>query len=158
MSNTGFSFRGSGLYGLVATILGLIALYYVAKGAFWVLTWVAPILLIITLVLDYSVVTDYFKMLWNMILRNPIMGILASVLTFFAFPVVIFFLFGRAWFGYYIRKQHRQFESTFEPNKPPKQQHNEAEFVPYEEVVDNRLDDTNFNPNFDTPKTKQERK
>ncbi len=153
MSNNSFSFKGGGLYGLIATILLFIALFYIAKGIFWVLTWVSPILLIITLVLDYQVVINYLKMLWGMILRSPITGILASIISFFAFPIVILFLFGRAWFGYYIRKKQREQASFFQQFQETQQR--EEEFVSYEEVIDNRLDDSINQTTFESNKEKK---
>lgn len=153
MSNNQFYFRGNGLYGIIATILFLIALYYIAKGVFWVLTWVSPVLLIATLVIDYQVVLDYLKMLWNMILRTPIMGILAAALSVFGFPVVILFLFGRAWFGYYLRKKQKEQADFFQRFKEQQQQ--EEEFVQYEEIIDNRLDDSEIEPPFEPEKEKK---
>ena len=153
MPNSSSSFKGGGLYGLIATILFFIVLFYIAKGIFWVLTWVSPVLLIITLVLDYQVVTNYLKMLWGMILRTPIMGILSSIISFFAFPVVILFLFGRAWFGYYIRKKQREQAAFFQQFQESQQR--EEEFVPYEEVIDNRLDDSDIQATFEPNKEKR---
>lgn len=154
MSNTGYSFRGSGLYGLIVTILTLIALYYVAKGAFWILNVVAPLLLIVTLVLDHKVVVDYFKMLWRMILNTPIIGILAAVLSVVAFPVVIFFLFGRAWFGYYIRKKQKDMNDTFQQHFQ-QQQAKEEEFVPYEEIKDQQLNESDWTSTYEPDKQKK---
>lgn len=141
MKNSNLSFKGSGLYSLIAGILLFIALFYIAKGVFWVLTWVSPVLLIATLVLDYKVVTDFLLMLWNMILRSPISGILFTAISFVAFPITILYLFGRAWIGYYLRKKTRENASFFQQfQENAKQQENE-EFVPYEEIKDGFLED-----------------
>jgi hypothetical protein len=129
MTNTNFTFKGGGLYGFIVTVILLIVLFYVAKGIFWVLTWLSPVLLIATLVLDYSVVTNYLKMLWGMITRTPIWGILVSVISFFAFPVVIMFLFGRAWFGYYVRKKTKEYKT-----QDTQMGSENEEFVAYEEI------------------------
>jgi hypothetical protein len=153
MSNNSFSFKGGGLYGLIATILLFIAVYYIAKGVFWVLYWVSPLMLIATVVLDYQVVINYLKMLWGMILRSPITGILASIISFFAFPIVILFLLGRAWFGYYIRKKQREQNAFFQQFHETQQR--EEEFVPYEEVIDNRLDDSTNQTTFEPNKEKK---
>jgi hypothetical protein len=153
MSNNQFSFRGNGLYGIIATVLFLIALYYIAKGVFWLLTWLSPVLLVATLVIDYQVVVDYLKMLWNMILRTPIMGILAAILSVLGFPIVVVFLFGRAWFGYYIRKKQREQAAFFQKFKEQKEQ--QEEFVSYEEVIDNRLDESDITPTFEPEKERK---
>lgn len=71
-------------------------LFFLAKGMFWLLSWVAPILLIITLILDYTVVTDFFKFIWKLLKENTIMGILSVFLVIFGYPVVAGFLFFKA--------------------------------------------------------------
>ena len=158
MQNSNLSFKGSGLYSLIAGILLFIALFYIAKGVFWVLSWTAPVLLIAALVLDYKVVTDYLLMLWNMILRSPISGILFTAISFVAFPITILYLFGRAWGGYYVRKKVRENASFFQQfQENAKQQENE-EFVPYEEIKDGFLDDTTPQTMFDSEKEKVIRK
>jgi hypothetical protein len=157
MSNTGFSFKSSGLYGLIVGVITLIALFYAAKGVFWVLKWVSPVLLIATLVLDYQVVVDYLKMLWNMILRSPITGVLFSAISFFAFPVTILYLFGRAWFGYYVRKKQREQSAFFQQFNENNREPQEDEFVAYEEIKDGFLGDTPNEPLFDKNKEKQQR-
>lgn len=153
MTNNQFSFRGNGLYGIIATVLFLIALFYIAKGVFWVLTWVSPVLLIATLVIDYQVVINYLKMLWGMIIRTPIKGVLAAALSVLGFPVVILFLFGRAWFGYYIRKKQKEQSEFFQRFK--EQQEQEEEFVSYEEINDNRLDESDIDTTFEPKKEKK---
>ncbi|MFZ4544405.1 MAG: hypothetical protein ACOYOA_10175 [Saprospiraceae bacterium] len=134
MTNSGYSFRSGGIPGLIMTILGLVALYYIAKGAFWLLTWLSPVLLIATLVLDYQVVINFLKMMWALILRNPVLGILSSILSIFGFPIVIFFLFGRAWFGYYTRKKQKEQFEYFRQNDG--QADTQDDFVSYEEITD----------------------
>lgn len=71
-------------------------LFFLAKGMFWLLSWVAPILLIITLILDYTVVTDFFKFIWKLLKENTIMGILSVFLVIFGYPVVAGYLFFKA--------------------------------------------------------------
>ena len=44
---------------IVGAILGLIALFWLAKGVFFILNIIAPFLLIITLILNYKVVLGY---------------------------------------------------------------------------------------------------
>lgn len=71
-------------------------LFFVAKGVFWVLSWVAPVLLIATLIIDHRVVTDFLKFVWKLLQENPLMGIAALLLIFFGYPVVSGFLFVKA--------------------------------------------------------------
>ena len=133
MSDSGYHFRSSGLAGVIITALVMIGLFYIAKGIFTLLYWVSPVLLIATLLLDYRVVVRYFKMLWSLLLRNPLLGVLTALLTFFAYPVVIFFLFGRAWFGYSVRKAQGN-RTNHQKNQYAEQQTDE--FVAYEEIKD----------------------
>jgi hypothetical protein len=158
MQNSNFSFKGTGLYSLIAGILLFIALFYIAKGVFWVLTWLSPVLLIATLVLDYKVVTDYLLMLWNMILRSPISGILFTAISFVAFPITALYLFGRAWFGYYIRKKTRENASFFQQFQENAKQQESEEFVSYEEIKDGFLDEATPQATFESEKEKITRK
>lgn len=72
------------------------ALFWIARGIFTILTYVAPILLLATLVINYKIVVNYGKWLWKQLQNNPIMGVLAILLTIIGFPVVSFLLFGKA--------------------------------------------------------------
>ena len=46
-----------GFGSIIALILFLVMIYYIIKGAYFVLGIIAPILLIATLIIDYKVVT-----------------------------------------------------------------------------------------------------
>ncbi len=91
---------GSSPFGFLGPLLILAlfftGLFFLAKGVFWLLSWVAPILLIITLILDYTVVTDFFKFVGKLLRENTIMGILAVLLVIFGYPIVSGFLFFKA--------------------------------------------------------------
>jgi len=92
--------RGGGIGG---TILGFIIIaalamvvWFFLKSIFAVLSFVAPVLLISTLFLNFDVVKDYGKFLVNTMKTNPGMGILYGVGTFLAFPLVVAYLFSKA--------------------------------------------------------------
>lgn len=72
------------------------ALFWIARGIFTILTYVAPILLLATLLINYKIVVNYGKWLWKQLQNNPIMGVIAILLTIIGFPVVSFLLFGKA--------------------------------------------------------------
>ncbi len=72
------------------------ALFWIARGIFTILTYVAPILLLATLFINYKIVVNYGKWLWKQLQNNPIMGVIAILLTIIGFPVVSFLLFGKA--------------------------------------------------------------
>ena len=72
--------------------------------------------------LDYTVVTGFFKYLWKLLRENPVIGILSCVLTFFGFPFVSAYLFFKAWARKSIHKKVSEFQKRNE------------EFSEYEEV------------------------
>ncbi len=74
----------------------LFGIYYLIKGAYFVLGIIAPVLLIATLVIDHKVVTGYLKTLYELLKKNPIMGILAILMTVIGSPFVAGYLFAKA--------------------------------------------------------------
>ena len=81
----------------IAMAIGaLILLFFLARIAFNIVYWIAPFLFLATLVIDYKVVVDYGKWVLGLFKMNPLYGLGASVVTFFVYPVVAFFLFGKA--------------------------------------------------------------
>lgn len=103
------------------------ALFFLAKGVFWLLSWVAPILFIITLIIDYTVVRDFFVFVWKLLNENTLMGVLAVLLVFFGYPIVSGYLFFKALGKRSLKKVYEKVE---------KEQNTYTEF---EEVVE---DDT----------------
>ncbi|MEP7268483.1 MAG: hypothetical protein ABI844_12720 [Saprospiraceae bacterium] len=88
-------------YTLTETIMGLVmmaavlwAALYLFKGIFKILAWAAPVMFIAALIINYKVVLSYGKMLIVLLQKNLIYGIIATVLTFFAFPIVAAVLLG----------------------------------------------------------------
>ncbi len=113
------------LLALSLVILFVVALFYIAKGVFWLLAKAAPFLLIAAIILNYRVVWGYAIWLKDLLMRNPLMGIIAVVATIIGFPIVSGFLFLKS----LSTKRERQ--------QQPK-------FVPYEEVEDDFLDLSDF--------------
>ena len=77
----------------IAIILGL---FWIAKGIFKLLSFIAPVILIAALVINYRVVLGYLRWLGESFQRNPIFGVVAIALSFLAFPLVAVFLLFRA--------------------------------------------------------------
>lgn len=100
-----------------------VALYFVAKSVFTILSWVAPVLLILAAIFDYRTIIDYGKWLWNLLRKDILMGIGAVVLTVVGFPVIAGFLFAKALF----RKKVGEMEKNMQTEK-------NGQFVDYEEV------------------------
>jgi len=84
------------LVGALTMIMVMVGLFYLAKGIFTILYWVAPILLLITLFINHKVVLNYGKWILNQYKnQNWPVAIGASALTVLAYPFVILFLFGK---------------------------------------------------------------
>ncbi len=108
---------------MFAFIAFMVLLFYVAKGVFWIMSMVAPVLFIITLLFRRQVVFDYGRSLMRLVKSSPFMGIAAIVLSFIAFPLVSTFLFGKAML---LRKVDSAKENM--------RQKEEQEFTEYEEI------------------------
>lgn len=90
--NSPFGFLGP----LLILAVFFTVLFFMAKGLFWLLSWVAPVLLILTLIIDYKVVKDFFTFIFSLLKNNPLVGILALVMIVFAYPFVAGYLFVKA--------------------------------------------------------------
>jgi len=117
--------RVSPLFAMLAFIGVMVALFYLAKGVFWILSFVAPVLLIATFFINRQVIFDYAKSLIKLTKTNPFIGIVGIVLSFVAFPLVSAFLFGKAML---IRKVGSLKENM--------RQKEEEEYTEYEEIVE----------------------
>jgi predicted membrane protein len=109
-----------GSFGVVIMlIVFLVAMFFIAKGIFTVLSWVAPLLLILTAVFDYTVIIDYGKFLLKLLKENLLFGIIGIILTIIGFPIVSGFLFFKA----YARKKLKDYTKQQQPK-----------YVDYEEI------------------------
>lgn len=84
------------IVGVIGLVLILIVVYYLIQGLFWVLGIIAPILLILTFFIDRKVIIDYGKWVLNLFKTKWYLGLGAGAMTFFGFPFVSAFLFGKA--------------------------------------------------------------
>ena len=108
---------------LIMLVVVFMLIFFVARGVFRLLTWMAPFLFIATLILDYKVILSYGKYLLRTLERNVIWGIVMTVLTVIGFPLVIAFLFGKA----LLFRRVKTVEKDMEDEKM-------GEYIPYEEV------------------------
>ena len=108
---------------LIMLVVVFMLIFFVARGVFRLLTWMAPFLFIATLILDYKVILSYGKYLLRTLERNVIWGIVMTVLTVIGFPLVIAFLFGKA----LLFRRVKTVEKEMEDEKM-------GEYIPYEEV------------------------
>ncbi len=91
-SNSPFGFLGP----LLILTIFFTAFFFLAKGLFWLLSWVAPILLIITLIIDYKIVVNFLKYLWELLKNNTVLGIISVILVVLGYPFVCGFLLLKA--------------------------------------------------------------
>jgi hypothetical protein len=84
------------IVGIVLMIVFLIGMFYVAQFVFRILYFLAPFMLIATLIINYRVVTGYLQWVLALVKRNPVMGIGAGILTVIGFPIVSAFLLAKA--------------------------------------------------------------
>lgn len=119
----------SGILGLVILALVLVGLFMLARFIFRILAFLAPALIIVALILDYKTVLGYGKWLINLVKQNPLMGILAIVLTILGFPLVSAFLAGKA----YLSRNMKKAEKEQEAQKP-------GEYIDFEEIEEEPLE------------------
>ena len=131
---TQISFRSrNSIIGLLSSVLFIFLAFYALKGLFWVLTYLSPVLLIATLIIDPKVVTDYLKMLWNLLKTTPFFGVLCCGLSIFALPVIVFYLFGKMMMLRQAKKFQERFEARYSNPTNFEPSDNQG-FTSYEEV------------------------
>ena len=96
MATQGFNIRFNGIIGFAFMVLLFVGLFFIAKGVFTVLAWVAPVLIILALLINYRTVLNYLKFMLGLLQRNPVGGIIGILLSFFGFPILAGVLFGKS--------------------------------------------------------------
>ncbi len=107
---------------LVAFVFALLAIYWLAKGVFTILTWAFPIVVIATAVINYRVLLGYGRWVIDNFKRSPIFGIVIAVLTLMAYPFVGLFLLYRA------------ISSKSKPEQQHRSESSQGDYIKYEEV------------------------
>ena len=111
------------IVGLVMLVASVVALWFVFKSLMYVLGLLAPILLIVTLVINRNVVFDYVSGMMKRLKNDTLMGVAQVAGTFFFFPLVSVYLFGKAML---LRKVGKI--------KSEREAEREGEFAEYEEL------------------------
>ena len=131
MSNRQFNAKSSGGFNIIpALIFGvifLVALFFVARFVFNILSYLSIVFLIITLIMDYKIVVNYVKWIFSMMGKNPLFGVGLVLLTIFGHPVVSLFLFGKAMVKKKVKEMTQQFEGQTERDQ--------GEFTEYEDLT-----------------------
>ena len=115
----------SSILGVLIMVLVFVGLFYIGLGITKILAMIAPILVVITAVIDYKVILNYGKWLLNLLRKDLLMGIGGILLTVFGFPFIAAFLFVKALLYRKVKKMNQEFEGQ-----------NSAEFLEYEEIQD----------------------
>lgn len=133
--------------GIVFLVLAVMAIFWIAKGIFTILSWLTPVLLIATLIIDHKVIINYGKWIGKLLKQNPVYGIGAILLSFFGAPVVATFLFGKAM----LKRKVRQMQTAVEEKQKGKYtDYNEVE---EEEEIEFELKDEEEIIPLEVPKT-----
>jgi len=100
---------GGGLVGGLVLLFFMLVVGWVAfkavSGIFSILAFVAPVLLIMALVINHTVVTDYIKKIFKLLREDTPKGLLYTVGTVFGYPLVAAWL---AFKAYATRKSIKQ--------------------------------------------------
>jgi len=124
MATQGFNIRFNGIIGFAFMVLVFVGLFFIAKGVFTVLAWVAPVLIILALLINYRTVLNYLKFMLGLLQRNPVGGIIGILLSFFGFPILAGVLFGKSILDRKVKKLNEAYQAE-----------KEGEFVEFEEII-----------------------
>lgn len=124
MATQGFNIRFNGIIGFAFMVLLFVGLFFIAKGVFTVLAWVAPVLIILALLINYRTVLNYLKFMLGLLQRNPVGGIIGILLSFFGFPILAGVLFGKSILDRKVKKLNEAYQAE-----------KEGEFVEFEEII-----------------------
>ena len=125
-------------------------------GFIKILYLVAPVLLIITLVINYRVVYDYLVSTFETFKTNIMMGVLKVAFTVLCYPFVIGYLFIKALFYQKMGNMRKQFENQI--NQTQGEQYAEYEEISTEigsEKTDTKPEEPII---LDLPKPKEKNK
>ncbi len=135
--------KGGGMVGGLVLLFLMVLVGWVAfkavSGIFWILSVVAPIFLIMALVLNHTVVTDYIKKIFKLLKEDTGKGLLYTVGTVVGYPIVAAWL---AFKAYATRNSRKQRQSKAK----------KKEYIDYEEV---EIEDEDFLELEDLSKVKQ---
>jgi len=90
--------KSNPIIGIIGLVLFLVVAYYLISSIFWVLGLIAPVLFILTLIMDHTVVTDYLKWIVKLFKEKWYMGLGAAALSILGSTFVSAFLFGKVMF------------------------------------------------------------
>ncbi|MCB0521599.1 MAG: hypothetical protein H6577_07960 [Lewinellaceae bacterium] len=107
---TSAQFKLNSVFGLLLLIAFFVGLFFILKGVFWILSWIAPVLLVAAFIIDKSVIINYGKWIAKTLKENPLLGIAAIVFTVVGYMVVFPYLFAKALFKKKVKDVQQQYE------------------------------------------------
>jgi len=122
-----FGLSSNSIIGAIVMVVALIGIYFVAGFIISILYKWALLLLIPAAIIDYKVITGYFKWLGRLTRKNTGAGIGAIVFSALFYPFVSIFLFGKALF----KRKIKQVEKEVQKQR-------EGEFIDYEELQEEK--------------------
>jgi hypothetical protein len=111
------------IIGVAVIVVFMVGLFMLARFVFRILAFLSPIMLIAALVIDYTVVTDYFKWIRNTFRRDAIAGVIIGILSVIGFPVLSGYFLARA----LLKKQVKKAKAEYERKR-------DGDLVEYEEL------------------------
>jgi hypothetical protein len=131
----------------------LVLLFFLLKGFVTVLYWVAPVLLLATLIINYKIVADYAISIYETFQTDILMGMLKVIFTIFCYPFVIGWLFIKAIFYRKMDTVKKQIESQLKQQQTD--QYAEFEEISTEISKDKKTDSPVI---IELPKLKEKEK
>lgn len=131
MTTQSFNIKFNGIIGFIFLVISFVALFFLAKGIFTVLSWIAPVLIVGALIINYRTIINYFRFMLSLLQRNPLTGIVAVILSVIGFPILSGVLFGKAILD-------RKVKKLVEAHHAKEQD----EYVDYEEVIPQKKEQT----------------
>lgn len=137
------NFRFDSIASLLLLIGFFVALFFILRGVFIVLSYAAPVLLIAAFIIDRSVVINYVKWLGGLLKSNVLLGIAAIVLSLVGYVIVFPYLFLKAIF----KKKIKDVQQKYEQEK-------QGELIDFEEIESK----PNLHDTFELPKAQKREK
>lgn len=120
----GFSLRTNGLFGFLFLVMVMVGIFFIAKGIFKILSIAAPVLILLTALINYRTLVSYGRFILALFKRSLLTGIVAVILSIIGFPILSGILFGKAILDRKVRKLQKEHQLQ-----------REGEFVEFEEVI-----------------------
>ena len=136
MKGQRFGIRLNGIMGFIFMIAFLAVVFLVIRGLWKLLYFAAPVLIILALIINYRTILNYLKLVFGLLHRNVLSGIMMILLSVIGFPFLSGILFGKSILDRKVRKLQEAHHAR-----------EQGELVDYEEVIrPEREDNLNLPP------------